>query len=142
IAREVGSASGIAESLYDLGLVARDRGEASRDRTLWSESLAVYQELGNKQRIADCLEDSRAWRHSRIRPNPAGAVVAAAGHAKRAKGQTARCRPHGCSARPPSCEKRPTLPSPPGTGRNTSARSPPRVLCSTQPRSPPRGRRV
>jgi hypothetical protein len=56
IAREVGSASGIGESLYDLGLVARDRGEPSRARTLWSESLAIYQKLENKQRIADCLE--------------------------------------------------------------------------------------
>jgi hypothetical protein len=36
--------------------VARDRGEGSRARALWSESLAIHQDLGNQQRIADCLE--------------------------------------------------------------------------------------
>ena len=56
IAREMGSAWAIAESLYYLGLMARDRGEASRARGLWTESLAISQRLRDVHRLAECLE--------------------------------------------------------------------------------------
>ena len=54
--RELGDKEGIAASLSNLGLVARQRGDPHRALALIKGGLELYWDLGNKLGVAACLE--------------------------------------------------------------------------------------
>ncbi len=55
IARELGDKCGIAGSLNNLGIVARDQGDYAAARSFGEESLTIRRELGDKHGIASSL---------------------------------------------------------------------------------------
>jgi tetratricopeptide (TPR) repeat protein len=57
IYREIGDKAGTANSLNNLGNVARDQGDYSAARSLHEESLAIFREIGNRHGIAESLNN-------------------------------------------------------------------------------------
>jgi hypothetical protein len=58
IFRELGDRWGIASTLADLGSLAREQGDYSTARSLYSESIKLFKELDHKRGIARLLECS------------------------------------------------------------------------------------
>jgi hypothetical protein len=56
IFRELGDRWGIAGTLADLGSLAREQGDCTTARSLYRESIKIFQELDHKRGIARLLE--------------------------------------------------------------------------------------
>jgi hypothetical protein len=74
VRRERGFQHGIAAALGALGLVAHDKGDHRKARTLLNEALAIYWELGARQGLSETLEASAAVAFALTGPEPAARI--------------------------------------------------------------------
>jgi hypothetical protein len=78
VRRRLGHKSGIAESLYGLGLLACHAGEYVEARANFQESLALFAELGDKSGVSECLEGLAMVAAAREQPAQAARLLGAA----------------------------------------------------------------